>query len=255
MVSLFVQKGGSGNQTYVLLHGLGCSSDVWRGLISVIEKNKAGKWIAPDMRGHGRSEWQDSYALGYHATDLIPIIRTQKNIFIVGHSMGALVAMVLATGIFDLSIKGVLGIGPKSDWPAEERKRLIAFANKPIRWFKSREEAIERYLLVSGLKGILNPGDDQLSSAIFQGPEGFRLSADPKTVIVGGPAKGLHAAASYASNIRLACGEYDNVTTIDGLRTWDPGAVVLRGLSHNAHVEDPNAVWSVIQNMENNPSG
>ena len=64
MVSLFVQKGGSGNQTYVLLHGLGCSSDVWRGLISVIEKNKAGKWIAPDMRGHGRSEWQDSYALG-----------------------------------------------------------------------------------------------------------------------------------------------------------------------------------------------
>ena len=255
MGSLYFQKGGSGDKTYVLLHGLGCSSDVWRGLISVIEKNKAGKWIAPDMRGHGRSEWKDSYALGHHATDLIPIIKTEKNIFIVGHSMGALVAMVLATGIFDLSITGVFGIGPKSDWPAEERKKLVAFANKPIRWFKSREEAIERYLLVSGLKGILNPGDDRLSSAIFQGPEGFRLSADPKTVIVGGPAKGLHAAASYASNIRLACGEYDNVTTINGLRTWDPDAVVLRGLSHNAHVEDPNAVWSVIQNLENNPSG
>jgi len=115
MVSLFIQKGGSGNKTYVLLHGLGCSSDVWRGLISVIEKNKAGKWIAPDMRGHGRSEWRDSYALGHHANDLIPIIRTEKSIFVVGHSMGALVAMVLATGIFELSIKGVLGIGPKSD--------------------------------------------------------------------------------------------------------------------------------------------
>ena len=255
MGSLYFQKGGSGNKTYVLLHGLGCSSDVWRGLISVIEKNKAGKWIAPDMRGHGRSEWKDSYALGYHATDLIPIIKTEKNIFIVGHSMGALVAMVLATGIFDLSITDIFGIGPKSDWPAEERKKLVAFANKPIRWFKSREEAIERYLLVSGLKGILNPGDDRLSSAIFQGPEGFRLSADPKTVIVGGPAKGLHAAASYASKIRLTCGEYDNVTTIDGLRTWDPDAVVLRGLSHNAHVEDPNAVWSVIQKMKNNLSG
>ena len=49
---------------------------------------------------------------------------------------------------------------------------------------------------------------------------------------------------------RLTCGEYDNVTTIDGLRTWDTDAVVLRGLSHNAHVEDPNAVWSVIQKLE-----
>ena len=255
MGSLYFQKGGSGDKTYVLLHGLGCSSDVWRGLISVIEKNKAGKWIAPDMRGHGRSEWKDSYALGHHATDLIPIIKTEKNIFIVGHSMGALVAMVLATGIFDLSISCVFGIGPKSDWPAEERKKLVAFANKPIRWFKSREEAIERYLLVSGLKGILNPGDDRLSSAIFQGSKGFRLSADPKTVIVGGPAKGLYAAANYATNIRLACGEFDNVTTIDGLRAWDPNAVVLGGLSHNAHVEDPNAVWSAIQSLENNPSG
>ena len=62
MGSLYFQKGGSGDKTYVLLHGLGCSSDVWQGLISVIEKNKAGKWIAPDMRGHGRSEWKDSYA-------------------------------------------------------------------------------------------------------------------------------------------------------------------------------------------------
>ena len=255
MGSLYFQKGGSGNKTYVLLHGLGCSSDVWRGLISVIEKNKAGKWIAPDMRGHGRSEWMDSYSLGHHATDLIPIIKTEKNIFIVGHSMGALVAMVLATVIFDLNIISVFGIGPKSDWPSEERKKLVTFANKPIRWFKSREEAIERYLLVSGLKGILDPGDDRLSSAIFQVSKGFRLSADPKTVIVGGPAKGLYAAASYATKIRLACGEFANVTTIDGLRAWDPGAVVLRGLSHNAHVEDPNAVWSVIQNMENNPSG
>jgi len=229
---------------------LGCSNHVWQGFISLINKNKAGKWIAPDMRGHGGSDWADSYALGHHAYDLIPIIKDEKDIFIVGHSMGALIAMVLASGIFDLNIKAVLGIGPKVDWPAEERIKLHAFASKPIRWFTTREEAIERYLLVSGLKGIIDPTDEQLTQAIFKGSEGFRLSADPKTVNVGGPPEGIFAAASFATKCKLACGETDNVTSIDRLRSLDPDAVVLSGLSHNAHVEDPLTIWKVVQSMD-----
>ena len=202
------------------------------------------------MRGHGGSDWTDSYALGHHAYDLIPIIKDEKDIFIVGHSMGALIAMVLASGIFDLNIKAVLGIGPKVDWPAEERIKLNAFASKPVRWFTTREEAIERYLLVSGLKGIIDPTDEQLTQAIFKGSEGFRLSADPKTVNVGGPPEGIFAAASFATKCKLACGETDNVTSIDRLRSLDPNAVVLSGLSHNAHVEDPLTIWKVVQSMD-----
>ena len=53
------------------------------------------------MRGHGGSDWTDSYALGHHAYDLIPIIKDEKDNFIVGHSMGALIAMVLASCIFE----------------------------------------------------------------------------------------------------------------------------------------------------------
>ena len=202
------------------------------------------------MRGHGGSDWADSYALGHHAYDLIPIIKDEKDIFIVGHSMGALIAMVLASGIFDLNIKAVLGIGPKVDWPAEERIKLNAFASKPIRWYTTREEAIERYLLVSGLKGIIDPTEEQLNQAIFKGSEGFRLSADPKTVNVGGPPEGIFAAASFATKCKLACGETDNVTSIDRLRLLDPDAVVLNGLSHNAHVEDPLTIWKVVQSMD-----
>ena len=69
---------------------------------------------------------------------------------------------------------------------------------------------------------------------------------------VGGPAAGLFAAASYSSPIRLACGEKDNVTDIDGLRSMDPNAIVFKGLSHNAHVEDPATVWKMVQNLEAN---
>ena len=79
----------------------------------------------------------------------------------------------------------------------EERIKLNAFASKPVRWFTTREEAIERYLHVSGLKGIIDPTDEQLTHAIFEGSEGFRLSADPKTVNVG------------PSNI-ICCGDTNN---------------------------------------------
>ena len=250
MNNLYTEKGGNGDTTYLLLHGLGCTSDVWLGLISIINENKAGKWVAPDMRGHGRSKWNDNYGLGYHAADLAPLVQNEKKVIVVGHSMGALVAMVLATGIFDFDIRAVLGLGPKYEWSTEERKKLTAFAKKPIRWFKSQEEAIERYLLVSGLKGLLDPWDKRVASAIIEGAEGFRLAADPKTVTVGGNLTGLFAAASYSSMIRLACGENDNVTDIYGLRKIDPDAVVLNGLSHNAHVEDPASVWSLVENLE-----
>ena len=250
MTNIYARWGGSGKTTYLLLHGLGCTSDVWRGLISIIEESNAGKWIAPDMRGHGRSDWADAYGLGYHAADMAPLLKGGGKIVIVGHSMGALVAMVLATGIFDFDISGVLGIGPKHDWPAEEQEKLKAFARKPIRWFKTRDQAVERYLLVSGLKGLMDLDDERLFSAIFEGSEGFRLAADPKTVLVGGPAAGLYAAASYSSPIRLACGEKDNVTDIDGLRTMDPDAIMLKDLSHNAHVEDPDAVWNMVKDLE-----
>ena len=64
-MKLYTNKGGSGDRTFLLLHGLGCNGDVWKGLISKINQAKAGKWIAPDLRGHGRSDWAEEYCVGY----------------------------------------------------------------------------------------------------------------------------------------------------------------------------------------------
>ena len=55
-MDLFFNQGGTGDRLYVLIHGLGCTADVWRGVSNIIEGNAAGRWIAPDLRGHGRSE-------------------------------------------------------------------------------------------------------------------------------------------------------------------------------------------------------
>ena len=75
-------QGGSGDRLFVLVHGLGCTSDVWQGLSDLIEHDKAGRWIAPDLRGHGRSSWRDSYAAGHHAADVASLIQDKKYVFI-----------------------------------------------------------------------------------------------------------------------------------------------------------------------------
>jgi len=245
-----ISRGGLGEKTFLLLHGLGCTGDVWKGLISIIEDTKSGRWIAPDLRGHGRSEWAEFYSLGHLASDVVPAIKNENDLVIIGHSMGASIGMVLATGIFDTKARSVVAIGPKTDWTTEERLKLDAFAQKSPRIFQTYEEAANRYLLVSGLKGLIDPEDEIVSPAIFHDSKGFRLAADPKTVNSAGNMKSLYRAAQNETKIVLACGEHDNVTNIAELRKMDPTAICLMGLSHNAHVEHPETVWQLVGDIE-----
>ena len=249
-MKLYTNKGGSGDRTFLLLHGLGCNGDVWKGLISKINQAKAGKWIAPDLRGHGRSDWAEEYCVGYHANDLATILNNESNIIVVGHSMGAYIGIILALGIYNLDIKFVLGIGQKTKWLIHEKKKLFEFAEKPVRIFKTKSEALMRYLKVSGLNGIIDVNDPRLDDAIVKNGLGYALAADPKTVLVAGSSIGLFQAASYNNKIRLVCGEYDNVTNLKSLQELDKKAFELRGLSHNAHVEDPTIIWNILENLE-----
>lgn len=49
---LRVREGGSGPEVLLLLHGLGGTGDVWEG----IGRRWNGRWIAPDLPGHGCSD-------------------------------------------------------------------------------------------------------------------------------------------------------------------------------------------------------
>jgi pimeloyl-ACP methyl ester carboxylesterase len=244
MAKLHVRQGGSGDTLYVLLHGLSCTGSVWRDVAALIERDNAGRWIAPDMRGHGQSEWETQYGTGQHAADLAPLLKDEDKIRIIGHSMGSLIGLALASGIFGVKIQSLAGIGTKCRWPQEEREKLNALAAKPSRWFESQADAIRRYLLVSGLKGLIEPGDERLTGTVVEGPDGWRLAADPMILTTGGPPEGLYAAAVHATKVQLACGETDNIVTIEELRALDPNAHLFAGRGHSVHVEDPEAVWA-----------
>src|SRR5260221_12263334 len=52
---LRVHEGGSGEPHLVLLHGLGATGDVWDGWWPLLARRWPGRWLAPDLPGHGGS--------------------------------------------------------------------------------------------------------------------------------------------------------------------------------------------------------
>jgi len=241
-------RGGSGTRLLVLLHGLGATRDVWAPMLAHVEKHWSGSWIAPDLRGHGRSAHTQSYALGQHAADVAELVLgadSWSEIVLVGHSMGGAVALALASGWFGIVPARAFGLGIKVEWTAEALTQLAKLAATPARLFETKELAVDRYLKVSGLIGLVANDSAAANAGVARTEKGWRLAADPATSSVGSPP--MHAMMAAAqSPVHLARGGDDAIVTLDQLRAFDPDAIELPGLGHNAMVQDPEAVWRWI---------
>ena len=53
--ALHVRCRGQGDVTYLLLHGLGATGEVWQGCTPLLVHHDAGQWLGPDLRGHRAS--------------------------------------------------------------------------------------------------------------------------------------------------------------------------------------------------------
>jgi pimeloyl-ACP methyl ester carboxylesterase len=249
--SPLVDRGGSGAESsqgpaLLLLHGLGATGEVWAGLRGLLDGRWPGRWVVPDLRGHGRSSHAAAYSFGQHAADLAGLFRPGERVVVVGHSMGGVVGLALASGWFGVEVAGVLGIGIKVSWTQAELARAADLAERPVRWFDGRDEAAARFLRVAGLEGLTPLDSELVASGLVSEGGRWRLAADPATMAVGAPdMAGLLAAARAPA--RLACGQSDGLVTVDELRHHDPGAIQLTGLGHNAHVEDPEWVLRLAE--------
>jgi pimeloyl-ACP methyl ester carboxylesterase len=229
----------------VLLHGLGATRGVWAPMLAQAEDRWDGEILAPNLRGHGRSPRADSYALRSFAADVGGLVAQQDlahGYVVLGHSMGGVVGLALASGLFGPPPKRVLGLGIKVAWTDEEAAGLKALAEKPAKMFATRGEAVERYLKASGLIGLVDPGSEMALEGVIEDHGGWRLACDPRTAEVGPPPMKMLATGAQCP-FSLACGETDRMVSVEQLRAWDPQAQALAGLGHNAMVEDPDAVW------------
>ncbi len=79
----------------VMLHGLGGTTRYWTSVFKFIEKNRAVTLI--DLLGFGDSPKPlRPYTLDRHLAELSPILMQHKKCILVGHSMGAVIALAYA---------------------------------------------------------------------------------------------------------------------------------------------------------------
>jgi 3-oxoadipate enol-lactonase len=80
----------------VLLHGLGELAESWEVVRPALERHY--RVIAPDLRGHGESEWPGVYSLELMRDDTLALIDELDldPVTLLGHSMGGSVAYQIA---------------------------------------------------------------------------------------------------------------------------------------------------------------
>lgn len=246
-IDLHVEDGGAGDPVLLLCHGLGATGAVWDGMRDRVARDWPGRWIVPDMRGHGRSDHARLYGIAMHAADMAALVENAGRVVAAGHSMGGLVGMALATGWFGAAVTDVVALGVKISWTEEERAQLARVAGTPARLFDTREQAVDRFLRVSGLAGLAAEDSRLAASGIRRDGGKYRLAADMRAGLAAeiGMTE-IHPAARGRARIALACGERDAMAPAADMRALDPGSTVLPGLGHNAHVEDPEAFWRLI---------
>jgi pimeloyl-ACP methyl ester carboxylesterase len=235
---LRIHDGGSWEPVLVLLHGLGATGDVWNGWRTLLAQRWPGRWLAPDLSGHGGSRPLSEYTFAGLADAVAGMVGSDARIVVLGHSLGGAVGLALASDRFTVRVQAVIGLGIKVVWADEELQRAQALAQRPLAWYGSRDEAAARYLRVSGLAGLL-PADDPAVDAGLREQDGrWRLAMDPRAFAIGAPDMAALLARSRAP-VTLARGENDPMNTDEQLARLGAPTVTLPGLGHNAHVESP----------------
>jgi pimeloyl-ACP methyl ester carboxylesterase len=239
------ETGAASAPVLVLLHGLGADALVWERWADVLRERWPGSWIAPNLPGHGHAPVLERYSFGSMAAHVAELLPRGTPVVVLGHSLGGVVGLVLASGWFGVRVSGVVGVGVKVTWSDEELAKAAALAARPVAWFDDRAEAADRFLKVSGLVGLLPPDDPAVHAGLREVDGRWRLALDPAAFGVGAPDMPALLAASTAP-VLLARGEHDPMVTDDQLAALVPEPVTLPGLGHNAHVEDPDAVAALL---------
>ena len=154
----------------LLLHGLGTNANVFDRLVGVAEQGWPGGWLAPDLRGHGRSSWAPSYSFDEHAADVAELLDGTREVFVLGHSMGGVVGLALAGTSYEVNLAAVVGLGIKVSWSAEDLDRIGQLAERAPATFQSREEAVDRFLKVAALARLAAVDDPVVTAEPLKCP-------------------------------------------------------------------------------------
>lgn len=227
----------------VMLHGLGATAEVWRGVEDLLPDEWGGGWLAVDLGGHGRSPSLPAYTFDRQAAAVAEVLPGGRDVVLLGHSMGGMVALELAASHPD--IRRVVAFSVKTWWPPAHVEGMRALAAKPRRVFGTREEALAWHAKVAGLADLLSPDDPALEAGVAEVDGGWTVTQDPRSNDFGTPdiAGGL---ARVDVPVVLARGSEDPFVRAENVGDLVDDPVTLEGLGHNPHVEAPASVVAML---------
>ncbi|MEU4640472.1 alpha/beta hydrolase [Micromonospora sp. NPDC023814] len=234
-----------GRRVLLLLHGMGATGDVWLPWAPLLERRWTGRWLAPDLAGHGWSPPLSAYSFAGLADRIAAGLAAGDRLVVLGHSLGGVVGLALAARRAGLPVDAVVGLGIKAVWSPAELAKAGELAARPVTWFASRDEAARRYLRVAGLTGLFAPDHPVVEAGLRQVDGRWRLAMDPAAFGVGEPDLPTLLAATDVP-VLLARGEHDPMVTDAQLKELGVPVATLPGLGHNAHVEAPEAVLELV---------
>lgn len=239
--------GSADKPTLLLLHGLGGTGAVWDRLLDELEW--AGDVVVPDLRGHGASPWTHHYSFGSMAGDVAGLLPERRPVVAVGHSMGAIVALGLASGWFGVGVSHVLTVGIKVHWSDDDIASIDKVAAKPPRVFDDERAAREWGAKLAGLFGVVEVDDPILDRATVETAEGWRATLDPRAGLVGPPPLAALHSTLGATRVLHTLGENDPMVTPEHAAEAGRPIEVFDRAGHNAMVEQPAAVLDALTRL------
>lgn len=127
----------SGQDTVLLLHGLGSSSQDWENQIPAL--SKIAKVLTVDLRGHGKSDKPNlPYSIAMFAQDIAKLVVELKlgRVHLIGHSMGGMIAFQLALDHPELlKTLTIINSAPQAAFPSLRTRFNFYLRGLSVKWF------------------------------------------------------------------------------------------------------------------------
>ncbi len=253
-MELFYRVYGEEGFPLLILHGLFGSSDNWHNLARRFAEHF--RVFTLDLRNHGNSPHADIMTYPVMAEDVREFMERQglRETYLLGHSMGGKVAMMLALRYPERVSKLVVeDIAPRA-YPPVHRDVLERLRSVPLDTLRHRREAevyLERYISEPAVRQFL-------LKYLIRDPETgrfrwkFNLQAIEKNYerIAGWPA----IEGTYDGPTLFVRGERSDYVREDDLpiiQRYFPYArlVTIEGAGHWVHVDAPEAFLEIVTNF------
>jgi non-heme chloroperoxidase len=135
---------GESETTALLIHGSFGNARVWLGFGAALGRGLT--LLAPDLRGHGSSDWSQNgdYSLEALLMDLERLLEAQAptgDMILVGHSLGNIMATKLAAS-YGERIRAMILVDHACRFEPDHHEHLVRAGHRPPRRFETEKEAL-----------------------------------------------------------------------------------------------------------------